>query len=228
MHDWCEDMFLAALNHLISSRREYELYGGYVEEVHTQLRQHKDNYSYTGSYLKERAESGHAEAPGLGITDDGWMRDKALAYAAGNLLEAGADTTALTLQTVIGQLLGNSEALRKAREEIDREVGPHRLPTFDDEPKLPYIVACIKESLRVRAPVPIGVPHSVSANDVWNGYHIPKGATVVGNIWAIHMNEAQYPNPTKFDPDRWIGEKKPTRWGSGPESKDRDQLSRSR
>lgn len=63
-------------------------------------------------------------------------------------------------------------------------------------------------------------------DDIWNGYHIPKGAAVVGNIWAINMNEVRYQEPTKFNPDRFFEEDKPTRWGSGPDAKDRDQLSR--
>ena len=119
-----------------------------------------------GSYLKDRAESGLVDAPGLGITDDGWMRDECLAYTAGTLLEAGTDTTSVTLKVQVGQLLGNPDVLRKACEEFDREVGPHRLPTFDDEPKLPYIIACIKESLRVRTAVPLGIPHSLEVDDV--------------------------------------------------------------
>lgn len=201
---------------------ELELYGGMIEHVQAELKQNTDNQSYVGSYLQKRAESGNIDAPGIGITDDGWMRDEYLAYVAGTILEAGADTTSVTIQTLILQLLSHPEVLRKAREEIDREVGPHRMPTFDDESKLPYVVACIKETLRVRPPVPLGLPHSIDEDDIWNGYHIPKGATIVGNVWAIHMDEARYPDPTKFNPDRFMAEGKPMRWGSGPESKDRD------
>ncbi|KZP29025.1 cytochrome P450 [Athelia psychrophila] len=150
------------------------------------------------------------------------MRDEYLAYAAGELLEAGTDTTSVTMQTLILQLLGHPDVLRKAREEVDREVGPHRMPTFDDEPKLPYVVACIKESLRVRPSLPLGLPHTPDVDDTWNGYHIPRGAVVIGNVWAIHMDEARYPEPTKFNPDRFMTEGQPMRWGSGPDSKDRD------
>lgn len=111
-----------------------------------------------GSYLKNRAESGHSDTPGIGVTDDGWMRDEYLAYMAGTLIEAGMDTTSVTIQTLLLQLIGHPEVLRKAREEIDREIGPHRMPMFDDEPQLPYVVACIKESLRIRPPTPIVSP----------------------------------------------------------------------
>lgn len=136
-----------------------ELYGGYLKDLQAELKENKDPHSYAGTYLKERASSGNADAPGYGLTDDGWMRDGLLAYSAGTLLEAGADTTSGTLQTVILQLLGNPRVLRKAREEVDREIPSNRLPTFEDEAKLPYVVACIKESLRCRAPIPLVCQH---------------------------------------------------------------------
>ncbi len=38
-----------------------------------------------------------------------------------------------------------------------------------------------------------GIPHSADEDEVYNGYFIPKGATVIGNVWAIHMDPARYP-----------------------------------
>ena len=48
------------------------------------------------------------------------------------------------------------EALKGAHEELDRVVGPDRLPTFDDEEKLPYIRAMVKETLRWRPVAVLG------------------------------------------------------------------------
>lgn len=67
------------------------------------------------------------------------------------------------------------------------------------------------------------MPHSADADDVYNGYFIPKGATIIGNVWAIHMDPARYPNPRAFLPERWYIPGQPTRWASGPTSQDRDQ-----
>lgn len=44
----------------------------------------------------------------------------------------------------------------------------------------------------------------VEEDDTLDGYFIPKGSTVVGNIWAIHMDPVRYPNPTLFNPDRFL------------------------
>ena len=65
-----------------------------------------------------------------------------------------------------------------------------------------------------------GVPHCTDEDDVWNGYFIPKGTTVFGNIWAIHMDPNAYPNPTTYDPDRFLG-----KHSLGGDSNDNYQLS---
>ena len=44
----------------------------------------------------------------------------------------------------------------KARAEIDRVVGPERLPDFSDEEQLPYFMACLKETMRLRPATPLG------------------------------------------------------------------------
>ena len=81
-----------------------------------------------------------------------------------------------------GAILYNPETVRKAQAELDQVVGKDRLPTFEDEPSLPYLAAFLKESLRWQTAVPLGVPHSVTADDEYEGHFIPRGATVIGNL----------------------------------------------
>ncbi|KAF9464067.1 cytochrome P450 [Collybia nuda] len=200
---------------------EMELWGGLLKEIQSDMAAGTANESYVGTYLKARTEAGHEHAPGTGITDDGWLKDTLLAYTAATALEAGSDTTASTIQSFVLFMLSHPQVLEKARAEIDRVVGPDRMPTFEDERALPYLVACIKETLRRRPPTIMGIPHTADEDDVYEGYYIPKGSTVIGNIWAIHMDPARYPNPTAFQPERFFVDNKPTRWGSGPDQ-DRD------
>lgn len=68
---------------------------------------------------------------------------------------------------------------KKAQAELDQVVGPSRLPDFDDLERMPYIQAIVMETMRWMPVVPIGVPHAVVTDDVYKGYHIPKGAMVV-------------------------------------------------
>lgn len=75
------------------------------------------------------------------------------------------------------------EVQRKAQEELDRVVGPDRLPEIEDYPNLPYIRCCIKETLRWMPTVSLGVPHCVIKDDTYMGYSIPKGSTIIPNVW---------------------------------------------
>ena len=73
--------------------------------------------------------------------------------------------------------------LRKAQAELDNVVGNERLPDFSDQEDLPYISAILKELLRWGCPTPIGVPKRVMEDDIYDGYFIPGGATIVENVW---------------------------------------------
>lgn len=53
-------------------------------------------------------------------------------------------------------MLLHPEAMRRAQQEIDSVIGRSRMPTFDDEPSLPYVSALVKELLRWRPVVPMG------------------------------------------------------------------------
>jgi len=99
------------------------------------------------------------------------------------------------------------EVQKKAQAEIDKVVGPNRLPTLNDEPNLPYIRAMIKETLRWMPTTLTGaVPHATTKDDEYMGYFIPKGASVMLNVWAIHMDEKRHPNPREFRPERYEGD----------------------
>ena len=74
-------------------------------------------------------------------------------------------------------------AQRQAQEEIDRVVGPDRLPTLADRDSLPYIEAMVKEVLRWHPVAPMSLPHTSTDDDEYNGYHIPKGSMVFANVW---------------------------------------------
>jgi len=67
------------------------------------------------------------------------------------------------------------EVQRKAQAEIDTVVGTSRLPTFEDRTSLPYVEAIYREVLRWSPPLPMGAPHSLTEDDYFNGYFIPKG-----------------------------------------------------
>ena len=76
---------------------------------------------------------------------------------------------------------------QKAHEEIDRVIGTKRLPQFSDRNsgRMPYIEAIYRELLRITQPMPLSIPHSVSQDDHFKGYFIPKG-------WYYNWNSTIY------------------------------------
>ncbi|KAF2184133.1 cytochrome P450 [Zopfia rhizophila CBS 207.26] len=133
------------------------------------------------------------------------LSDRDFSFIPASLFGAGSDTTASTLCTAFLALITHPETLHAAHEELDTIIGPSRTPTFDDESRLPYIRALVKEVLRWR-PVAVlgGTPHASTEDDHYEGYFIPSGTTILGNSWAINLNEEYYPSPHHFDPTRFL------------------------
>jgi len=96
------------------------------------------------------------------------------------------------------------KVLKKAQAELDRVVGHGRLPDYSDREDLPYIEAIMKEVLRWNPPLPIAIPTRVTQDDVYRGYFIPEGATIVQNVWAVTRDEKLFPDPETFNPDRYL------------------------
>ncbi|KAF8994918.1 cytochrome P450 [Cyathus striatus] len=123
---------------------------------------------------------------------------------AGMFFGGGAETTVTALETLVLLLLLHPEVQKKIQEELDRVVGHDRLPDFKDQDDMPYLMAVIKESVRWSPVLPIAVPHEATEDDIYNGYYIPKGSIVVGNVWAMLHDERDYPNPSEFNPERFL------------------------
>ncbi|KAI1215193.1 cytochrome P450 [Annulohypoxylon truncatum] len=135
------------------------------------------------------------------------MPDLEVAYAAGSPFGAGVETSAGTLASfLLACVKFGPQFVPKAQKELDRVIGSGRLPTFDDMPQLPYVKAVAAETLRWR-PVAVlgGTPHASTADDVYKGMFIPKGSTIIAPLWSIHLNESDFPDPDRFQPERFTG-----------------------
>ncbi|KAI0826663.1 cytochrome P450 [Trametes gibbosa] len=96
------------------------------------------------------------------------------------------------------------DVARKAQEALDDVTRMTRLPTFEDRDALPYIDAVFSECMRWTSPVPLGLPHRVMEDDVYNDMAIPKGALVLANVWSISRNPVLFPDPDAFIPERYL------------------------
>ena len=133
------------------------------------------------------------------------LSERDFSFIPASLFGAGSDTTASTLCSAFLALVTHPDTLKAAHEELDSVIGLARTPSFDDEPRLPYIRALVKEVLRWR-PVAVlgGTPHASTEDDRYEGFYIPSGTTILGNSWAINLNEEFYPNPHHFSPTRFL------------------------
>ncbi|KAI0451045.1 cytochrome protein [Xylaria acuta] len=128
-----------------------------------------------------------------------------LKYVAMSMYAGGGDTTVNTITSFFSAMTLFPEVQRKAQEEIDRVIGTSRLPTFSDRESLPYINAIVTEAWRWHTVVPMALPHATTAEDIVDGFYIPKGSLVIPNIWWFTHDPAVYPNPSEFNPSRYLG-----------------------
>ena len=104
-------------------------------------------------------------------------------------------------------MIAHPEFQKRAQDELDAVVGRSRAPTFADAPNLPYIQALVKESLRWRPALPLGIPHATTEDDWYEGMFIPKGTMCIVNFWQCHRDPAAYgPDAANFNPERFLDE----------------------
>jgi len=140
------------------------------------------------------------------LSNDEGATQKIEAYkgVAATAYAGGADTTVSAISTFFLAMLLYPEVQRKAQEEIDRVVGLDRLPDFEDEPSMPYVTAVVREALRWRLVLPAGIPHRLTVDDEYKGYHLPAGSIIIPNTWAILHDEKTFPDPDSFIPERYL------------------------
>ncbi|CAN1283074.1 Licodione synthase [Linum perenne] len=125
---------------------------------------------------------------------------KALAL---DFFTAGTDSTATSLEWALSELINNPKVLQKAREEIDRVVGPTRLVEESDSPNLVYINAVIKEAFRLHPTSPMITRKCVQESEI-GGYRIPLNSTLFVNMWSIGRNPKYWDDPLEFRPERFM------------------------
>ncbi|KAJ5375883.1 cytochrome P450 [Penicillium cosmopolitanum] len=122
------------------------------------------------------------------------------------LTGAGADTTSSSLQSFFKVMALHPEVALKAQAELDSVVGQDRLPTWEDEQKLSYVRAIIKEVHRWAPIGSLGVPHATSDSDVYEGKRIPKDTIIFPNLTKLSRDSERYEEADYFLPERFLGD----------------------
>ncbi|KAJ6602654.1 cytochrome P450 [Mycena vulgaris] len=130
-----------------------------------------------------------------------------IAHVASSFYAGMQSTRSITvsiLATFFLMMAIHPDVQSQAASEIENIIGTSRLPQITDRDKLPLIDALIKETYRFHPVAPL-IVHSPLQDDIYQGYFIPKGSSVIVNIWGILHDESNFPNPDTFDPGRFMG-----------------------
>nr|XP_051203480.1 geraniol 8-hydroxylase-like isoform X3 [Lolium perenne] len=122
-----------------------------------------------------------------------------------DLFIAGSDTSSITVEWAMVELLRNPSSMTQAHEEIAQVIGSRRSIEESDIDQLPYLQAIVKETFRLHPPAPFLLPRQAQETIRIAGYMVPQGARVLVNVWAIGRDEGIWPKPDKFMPERFIG-----------------------
>ncbi|XP_042514005.1 cytochrome P450 98A2-like [Macadamia integrifolia] len=122
------------------------------------------------------------------------------------MITAGMDTTAISVEWAMAELIKNPRVQEKAQEELDRVIGIEWVLTEADFSNLPYLQCVAKEALRLHPPTPLTLPHKANAHVKLGGYDIPKGTNIHVNVWAVARDPAVWKEPFKFRPERFLEE----------------------
>lgn len=122
------------------------------------------------------------------------------------MMNAGTDTTTAALTNTLFLLYKHPHVLAKLRLELDTATNPAcDVPTYESVSSLPYLRACIEESLRVRPASSFGLPRVVpTGGRTIAGLYISEGVTVSVPTYTLLRNPDCFEDPDAFNPERWI------------------------
>ncbi|KAF5900087.1 cytochrome P450 1B1-like [Clarias magur] len=123
-----------------------------------------------------------------------------------DLIGAGQDTVSTVMQWMLLLLVKYPAMQTKLQEQIDKVVGPDRLPSMEDKINLAYLDAFIYETMRYTSFVPVTIPHSTTTDVTIEGLHIPKDTVVFINQWSVNHDPQKWQDPHIFNPSRFLDE----------------------
>ncbi|KAF5301472.1 hypothetical protein FQA39_LY02201 [Lamprigera yunnana] len=116
----------------------------------------------------------------------------------------GHDTTSSGLISALLQLSNHQQIQEKVWEEISEVMEHSQRPfTFSDLQKLQYLEMVIKECMRINPSVPLIARRTQNEIITASGYKIPPDSLIQVHIYGVHHNPNVYPEPEKFDPERF-------------------------
>ena len=136
------------------------------------------------------------------------MSDQQVSDEAITFFGAGHETTATALTWAWYLLASHPDVYRRMRDEVDSVLGG-RSPTYEDLARMPYTLRVLKETMRLYPPA-YALSRMALRDVVVGGYLVTKGETVILSPYTLHRRPDYFPDPTRFDPDRFTPENEAT------------------
>ncbi|MBZ4321384.1 cytochrome P450 [Streptomyces sp. SCA2-4] len=170
-----------------------------------------------GDLLSLLLSAGRDGPDGRALTDDE-IADQLVTFFA-----AGTETSGSALAWALHLLGGHPEVARRLRAEVDAVLGDAPAATLAHLPDLRLTAAVVNEALRLYPPAWL-LTRTTTSDTRLGGHTLPAGTAVVYSAYLLHRRPDLFPDPERFDPDRWIaapGAPAPPRtaflpFGSGP------------
>ena len=153
----------------------------------------------TDALLRAADEISEGEKTRVGLTNEHIL------VTVQELIGAGFDTTATTLQWSLLFMTMNADIQARVQAEVDLQIGDN-MPTYGDQQNLPFTEAVLLETMRFSCIFPFALPHSTTCDTTLNGFFIPDKTLVFVNLWSVTRDPRRFPDPDVFNPFRFLSE----------------------
>ncbi|KAI0437905.1 cytochrome P450 [Xylaria telfairii] len=137
------------------------------------------------------------------------LTDEEITVNSDLLMIAGSETTATLLSGTTYWMLKTPHALQRATQEVRKAFNSDDEMTFlEARSKLPYLLACLEEGLRLFPPVPLALCRSVPGDSPMTvcGLMIPPKTAVGIHHLSAYSSELNFHRASEFLPERWLPE----------------------
>uniref|UniRef100_A0A7I4AYV3 Cytochrome P450 n=1 Tax=Physcomitrium patens TaxID=3218 RepID=A0A7I4AYV3_PHYPA len=134
------------------------------------------------------------------------LTDHQIKLLVQDMLVAGTETSATTVDWAMAELLCHPKVLQQLRSEIVTVVGSRSAVTEQDTKQMPYLNAVVMETLRLHPAAPLNLPRESKGACLFLGrYQLPAKTRVIFNTHSIHRSLEAYDSPNAFKPERFLG-----------------------
>ncbi|KAH0426616.1 benzoate 4-monooxygenase cytochrome p450 [Colletotrichum camelliae] len=186
-----QKVFSPLIDKLMTENRKHQKYT--MDLVQNRLATHSDREDFLTKMIEARKEAS--------------ISDSQIAAHSSDFVIAGSETTATTLSCMTYYLLKNPSILAQLQDEVRSSFTQYEDINAATAVPLKYLKAVAQEAMRVYPPLPFALPRVVPEGGCTvDGHFLPSRTVVSTSTFAASMSTANFDEPWKFKPKRWIGE----------------------